>query len=152
MAKLGRRPVTITVPASIANLGPGLDTLALAVTLYLRVRVRRGEGVNQLNFHFGELELAGENLIEKGFRRLAGDREFPSLDIDVETDIPLRSGLGSSSAALVAGFRIYETVFGRQPAGDLLTAGCELEGHPENVAAALLGGLVACCQRPDGSV
>jgi homoserine kinase len=153
MAKIARgRPVNITVPASIANLGPGLDTLALAVTLYLRVRVRRGEGVNQLNFHFGELQLAGENLIEKGFRRLAGDREFPSLDIDVETDIPLRSGLGSSSAALVAGFRIYELLFGRQPADDLLTAGCELEGHPENVAAALLGGLVACCQRPDGSV
>jgi len=153
MAKLaGRRPVTITVPASIANLGPGLDTLALAVTLYLRVRVRRAEGTNSLRFHFGDLELTGENLIERGFRRLAGDREFPSLEIDVETEIPLRSGLGSSSAALVAGFRIYESIFGAQPAAELLAAGCELEGHPENVAAALLGGLVACCQRPDGSV
>src|SRR5580704_13271626 len=147
-----RRQLTITVPASIANLGPGLDTLALAVTLFLRVRVRRAEGANSLRFHFGELELAGENLIEHGFRRLAGDREFPSLEIDVETEIPLRSGLGSSSAALVAGFRIYESLFGPQPAEELLTAGCDLEGHPENVAAALLGGLVACCQRPDGSV
>src|SRR5580698_4499740 len=152
-AKLAsRRPVTITVPASIANLGPGLDTLALAVTLFLRVRVRRAEGANSLRFHFGELELAGENLIEHGFRRLAGDREFPSLDIDVETDIPLRSGLGSSSAALAAGFRIYEAVFGAVPMSDLLAAGCAMEGHPENVAAALLGGLVVCCQRPDGSV
>jgi homoserine kinase len=147
-----RRSVTITVPASIANLGPGLDTLALAVTLYLRVRVRRVEGTNSLQFHFGDLELTGENLIERGFRRLAGDREFPSLEIDVETEIPLRSGPGSSSAALVAGFRIYETIFGPQPPDALLTAGCELEGHPENVAAALLGGLVACCQRPDGRV
>jgi len=147
-----RRPVTITVPASIANLGPGLDTLALAVTLYLRVRVRRVEGTNSLKFHFGELVLTGENLIERGFRRLAGDREFPSVEIDVETEIPLRSGLGSSSAALVAGFRIYEAIFGPQPQDALLTAGCELEGHPENVAAALLGGLVACCQRPDGRV
>jgi homoserine kinase len=146
------RPVTIAVPASIANLGPGLDTLALAVTLFLHVRVRRAEGVNRLRFDFGELELAGDNLIELGFRRLAGEREFPSLDIEVETDIPLRSGLGSSSAALVAGFRIYESVFGPQPEETLLTAGCALEGHPENVAAALLGGLVACCQRPDGSV
>jgi homoserine kinase len=146
------RPVTIAVPASIANLGPGLDTLALAVTLFLRVRVRRVGGVNRLRFDFGKLELAGENLIELGFRRLAGAREFPSLDIEVETDIPLRSGLGSSSAALVAGFRIFESLFGPQPEETLLTAGCELEGHPENVAAALLGGLVACCQRPDGSV
>jgi len=151
-ARLGRRPVTITVPASIANLGPGLDTLALAVTLYLRVRVRRAEGTNCLQFHFGELELTGENLIERGFRRLAGAREFPSLDIEVETEIPLRSGLGSSSAALAAGFRIFELIFGPQPSETLLAAGCELEGHPENVAAALLGGLVACCQRPDGSV
>ena len=144
--------LTISVPASIANLGPGLDTLALAVTLYLRVHVRRAKGVNSLRFDFGELALAGENLIEIAFRRLADGHEFPSLDIAVETEIPLRSGLGSSSAALVAGFRIFEEVFGPQPAEKLLTVGCELEGHPENVAAALLGGLVACCQRPDGSV
>ena len=153
MAKpVPRRPVNILVPASIANLGPGLDTLALAVALFLRLRVRRAEGVNSLRFDFGGLQLAGENLIERAFRRLAGSREFPSLDIEVETDIPLRSGLGSSSAALVAGFRLFESVFGPVPAETLLTAGCEIEGHPENVAAALLGGLVACCQRPDGSV
>jgi homoserine kinase len=53
---------------------------------------------------------------------------------------------------LAAGFRIYELIFGPQPAEKLLAAGCQLEGHPENVAAALLGGLVTCCQRPDGSV
>jgi len=153
MAKLGkRRPISISVPASIANLGPGLDTLALAVSLYLRVRVRLAEGSNRLEFRFVNIELQGENLIERGFRRLAGDREFPSLDIEVETDIPLRSGLGSSSAAVAAGFRIFEAVFGPQPPESLLAAGCELEGHPENVAAALLGGLVACCQRDDGSV
>jgi homoserine kinase len=153
MAKFGgSRPVTISVPASIANLGPGLDTLALAVSLYLKVRVRRAEGTGRLNFRFLDLELQGENLIEHGFRRLAGDDEFPSLDIEVEAGIPLRSGLGSSAAAMVAGFRIFEAVFGPQPEQSLLAAGCELEGHPENVAAALLGGLVACCQRADGSV
>jgi homoserine kinase len=153
MAKPGKRqPVSIAVPASIANLGPGLDTLALAVTLYLRVRVRRVEGANHLQFRFVNLELQGENLIDRGFRRLAGEREFPSLDVEVETDIPLRSGLGSSAAAVAAGFRIFEAVFGPQPVSTLLAAGCELEGHPENVAAAVLGGLVACCQRADGSV
>jgi homoserine kinase len=151
MAKL-TKPAAIRVPASIANLGPGLDTLALAVSLYLRVRVRRTEGANSLQFRFVNLELRGENLIERGFRRLAGEREFPSLHIDVETEIPLRSGLGSSSAAVAAGFRVFEAVFGPLPMEDLLAAGCELEGHPENVAAALLGGLVACCQRADGSV
>jgi len=149
---VGRLPAAISVPASIANLGPGLDSLALAVSLYLRVRVRRAKGANQLEFRFVNLQLQGENLIERGFRRLAGDREFPSLHIEVETDIPLRSGLGSSSAAMAAGFRIFEAVFGPQPTATLLAAGCELEGHPENVAAAVLGGLVACCQSADGSV
>src|SRR3954463_4470691 len=139
MAKLGRRPVNISVPASIANLGPGLDTLALAVSLYLRLRVRRIEGVNELRFRFINIDLQGENLIDKAFSNLAGGREFPSLEIEVETGIPLRSGLGSSSAAIAGGFRIFEAVFGEQPEDLLLTAGCELEGHPENVAAALLG-------------
>ena len=92
--KLGKRQaVSISVPASIANLGPGLDTLALAVSLYLRVRVRRIKGVNRLQFRFVNIELQGENLIERGFRRLAGDREFPSLDIEVETNIPDRKSV-----------------------------------------------------------
>jgi homoserine kinase len=60
--------------------------------------------------------------------------------------------LGSSSAALVAGFRLYEAIFGPASMDEMLAAGCELEGHPENVAAALYGGLVVCCQCGDGSV
>jgi homoserine kinase len=146
---------SIRVPASIANLGPGLDTLALAVNLYLRLRVQRTRNPldrSALRFHFRNLILNGENLIERGFRHLAGDRAFPSLDVYVDSAIPLRSGLGSSSAAVVAGFRLFELVFGRQPAEELLAAGCAIEGHPENIAAALLGGLVVCCQREDGSV
>jgi len=146
---------TISVPASIANLGPGLDTLALAVNLYLRLRIRSTPDAHDrsaLRFHFGNIDLQGENLIERAFRSLAGDRDFPSLDIDVDTAIPLRSGLGSSAAAVAAGFRLFELIFGPRPVATLLAAGCALEGHPDNVAAALLGGLVACCQREDGSV
>jgi homoserine kinase len=60
--------------------------------------------------------------------------------------------LGSSAAAVAAGFRLFETMFGPQPIEKLLAAGCAIEGHPENLAAALLGGLVVCCQRDDGSV
>src|ERR1019366_10402464 len=74
------------------------------------------------------------------------------LDVEVETEIPLCSGLGSSAAAVAAGFRLFETLFGPQPIEKLLAAGCAIEGHPENLAAALLGGLVVCCQRDDGSV
>jgi len=144
----------IAVPASIANLGPGLDTLALAVRLFLRLRVRKSRqpGSKRLQFHFRNIELQGENLIERAFLHLAARRRFPSVDVEVETDIPLRSGLGSSAAAVAAGFRLFETLFGPQPIEKLLAAGCAIEGHPENVAAALLGGLVVCCQRGDGSV
>jgi homoserine kinase len=62
-----------------------------------------------------------------------------------------RSGLGSSAAATVAGLRLYETVAGPLPEQGLLNAACALEGHPDNVAAALLGGLTISCQLPDRS-
>jgi homoserine kinase len=151
---LRARGARISVPASIANLGPGLDTLALAVRLFLHLRVRKScqPGAGRLHFHFRNIELHGENLIERAFYHLAARRRFPSVDVEVETEIPLCSGLGSSAAAVAAGFRLFETMFGPQPIEKLLAAGCAIEGHPENLAAALLGGLVVCCQRDDGSV
>lgn len=144
----------ISVPASIANLGPGFDTLAVAVQLYLRLRVKIAPGTNQLQFRFLNAQIDGENYIERAFLFLARQRgaEFPSLDIDVETDIPTKSGLGSSAAATVAGLRLYEAIAGPLPEQGLLNAACALEHHPDNVAAALLGGLTISCQLPDRSV
>jgi homoserine kinase len=147
-------PFEISVPASIANLGPGFDTLAVAVQLYLRLHVKPVEGENHLRFSFVNAHIDGENYIERAFLFLARQRgtDFPSLDIDVETEIPTKSGLGSSAAATVAGLRLYETIAGRLPARGLLNAACALEHHPDNVAAALLGGLTISCQLPDRSV
>lgn len=145
----------IMVPGSIANLGPGLDTLAVAVQLYLRVRItgvsnaRRGE----LKFHFESQVPAGENRIESAFHKLAEKNgDFPSLEVNVCSDIPMGAGLGSSAAATIAGFRLYEVLFGKQSEERLLSAALELEGHADNAAAALLGGLSVCCQRQDGTV
>jgi homoserine kinase len=143
----------IRVPASIANLGPGFDTLAVAVQLYLRLSIARESGSDQLHFEFTNCTVDGENYIERAFRFVAQQRgvSFPSLRVKVASDIPMRSGLGSSAAATVAGLRLFETVAGPLPWQGLLNAACALEGHPDNVAAALLGGLTISCQLPDRS-
>lgn len=143
----------IVVPASIANLGPGFDTLAVAVQLYLRLNVKVLDGQGQLNFRFVNQELKGENYIERAFRFLARQQEdsLPSLEVEVHSDIPMRAGLGSSAAATVAGLRLYEAITFQLPTQALLNAACALEGHPDNVSAALLGGLTVSCGLPDGS-
>ena len=139
----------IKVPGSIANLGPGFDTLAVAVQLYLTLHVRPGTGKG-LQFNFTNVQLDGENYIERGLRYLATRHGFtiPALDIEVESEIPMKGGLGSSAAATVAGLRLYEALTGPIDEQELLTAACELEGHPDNVAAALLGGLTVSCEVP----
>jgi homoserine kinase len=144
----------IKVPASIANLGPGFDTLAVAVQLYLSLRVRRIPGRGKLEFRFLDHELQGENCIERAYRSLAGEdfSRLPSLSIEVRSDIPMRAGLGSSAAATVAGLRLYEAVAGMLPIETLLSAACALESHPDNAAASLLGGLTLSCQLPKGMV
>jgi len=145
--------VEIRVPASIANLGPGFDTLAVAVRLYLHLHVTPLKGTNELLFEFPDCQIDGENYIERAFRFVSRQQTapFPSLRVIVRTDIPMKSGLGSSAAATVAGLRLYEAIAGPLPPQGLLNAACALEGHPDNVAAALLGGLTISCQLPDRS-
>jgi len=149
-------PADIAVPASVANLGPGLDTLAVALQLYLHVRAQclPGQGKNELRFNFVGFELDGENFIERAFRFMAvrDGVDFPSISLEVRSEIPSRSGLGSSAAATVAGLRLYDALFGPRPTQELLNAACELEGHPDNAAAVLLGGLTTSCELEDSSV
>jgi homoserine kinase len=150
------KEIVIRVPGSIANLGPGFDTLAVAVQLYLTLRVRRATGEKGLCFEFVNQTLDGENYIERAFRLIAERYNYPipSLDITVESDIPMKGGLGSSAAATVAGLRLFEAIacplVGHhvRPVDEqvLLSTACELEGHPDNIAAALLGGLTVSCE------
>lgn len=152
-SRLSASGIDIKVPASIANLGPGFDTLAVAVQLYLRLHATPLAGCDELWFEFDGCRVDGENYVERAFRFLAQQRgePFPSLRVVMKTDIPMKSGLGSSAAATVAGLRLYEAVAGALPEQGLLNAACALEGHPDNVAAALLGGLTISCQMPDRS-
>lgn len=146
----------LAVPASAANLGPGFDTLAVALQLYLRVRVFAlgGEAPGRLLFDFCGATLTGDNHIERAFRALAEDEgvDVPSLSIEVSSDIPMRGGLGSSAAATVAGLRLFEQLVGPDDRRDLLSIATRLDCHADNVAAAVLGGLTLSCVCDDGSV
>lgn len=152
------RPLaSLAVPASTSNLGPGFDALGLALALYLRVDVLAitEDGAGEVRCAFTGPVPPGENLIVTGFRAACdamGATAVPSLDVRVDCEIPMCAGLGSSAAALVAGGRLAALVVpGLTEARliDLLTA---IEGHPDNVTAAILGGLVAGCVGADGHV
>jgi homoserine kinase len=144
----------IRIPASIGNVGPGFDTLGLAVALYLRVRVRQivEDGRGRLVCHFVNGAPRGENRIERAFHALARRARGASMVVDVRSDIPQRAGLGSSAAATIAGLRLRELIDGRRSAEDLVRAACEIEGHPDNAAAALFGGLTNSCVTDSGDV
>jgi len=145
----------IVVPASISNVGPGLDTLGLAVTLYLRVRVTDivHDGRGRLSCRFLDGPLGGPNRIERAFKALRPQRgPSPSVHVEVRSEIPLRSGLGSSAAATVAGLQLRELVDGRRSGDEILAAASKIEGHPDNVAPVLFGGVTSCCATETGSI
>jgi homoserine kinase len=107
-------------------------------------------GNGDLRFEFANLRLDGDNYIERALRFVAARHQFPipSINVRVESDIPMKGGLGSSAAATVAGLRLFEALAGSLDEQELLTTACELEGHPDNIAAALLGGLTVSCEVP----
>jgi len=137
----------VRVPASSANLGPGFDCMALALGLYTTVRLSASERLEVVPI--GETlketprdssNYVYESLLEV-FERLS--RPVPPLRLEIESDIPLARGLGSSAAALVAAL-IAANVWLESPlsSADLLDLSSFLEGHPDNVGAALYGGAV----------
>jgi homoserine kinase len=137
----------IVVPGSVANLGGGFDTLAVAVQLYLRVRIVdvRDDGGATLKVAGCQPPVSGENAVERAYAALArqSGRRIPSVVVDVQSDIPMAAGLGSSAAAAVAGIRVFEHVTAPMSEPALLAAATALEGHPDNAAAALFGGLTS---------
>lgn len=129
--------VRVRVPASSANLGPGFDVMAAALALHLDLEVQPADAF-ELETDLPVPRDAG-NLLVRSFATLRpADGHF----FRVRSDIPLSGGLGSSAAAVVAGLLAADFLNGGS--GDVLAAATELEGHPDNVAAALNGGLVIC--------
>lgn len=134
--------VCVRVPATIANLGPGFDALGLAVSLYCEARAVAAE--TDVFVYNGDAGLFGvDNLMHTGWRAAhkALGVPAPSVYLSCQNQIPLARGLGSSSAALVAGAALADAVQGqRLGRSGVLRLCAALEGHPDNVAPAVLGG------------
>jgi homoserine kinase len=133
---LARRRV-VRVPASSANLGPGFDVLAAALALYLELEVvETGTFAVETDL---DVPADRSNLIVRAFERLHPADGFT---FRISSQIPLRGGLGSSAAAIVAGLLAADHLF--ELDADVPALARELEGHPDNVGAALAGGFVIC--------
>ena len=132
-----RRRRRIRVPASSANLGPGFDVLAAALAMHIDVEVVETGQFGVVT----DLSIARDrrNLVVRGFAHLAPPDDF---EFRITSDVPLSGGLGTSAAAYVAGLLAADSIF--ELDADVLALATELEGHPDNVAAALLGGIVLC--------
>lgn len=132
----------IRVPATSANLGPGFDSLGIAVSSYLTVTVYGEAPQWKVDHRMGYAVPYDErNMIVA--TALEVNPELPPQHIKVVSDIPLAHGLGSSSSALIAGIVMANEV-GRMHLSDveILQKAAELEGHPDNVAPALYGDFV----------
>ena len=141
----------VKVPGSVANLGSGFDTLAVAVQLYLRLRIieTRDDGLATLTVVNSTPPVRGRNAVERAFETIARRTGLraPSVFVEAESEIPMTAGLGSSAAAAVAGLRMFERVTQPLPEGVLLGGAAALEGHADNAAAALYGGLTSVVER-----
>jgi len=147
-------PARVQVPATSANLGPGFDALGLALGLYDYVEARvTGGGLSiEVTGEGADLADAGEkHLIVRAMRAvfsgIAGAQP-PGLALRCVNRIPHGRGLGSSAAAIVAGVLAACVLADADPAVDVLSLASRLEGHPDNVAPALLGGLTIAWEAP----
>jgi homoserine kinase len=138
----------VRVPASSANLGPGYDVLAAALAIQLELEVEE-TGTFSVEAEGLDVPLDRTNLCVRAFEWL---RPADEICFRISSDIPLAAGLGSSAAAIVAGLmaadHLYELAL---ESSDLLSHAAAIEGHPDNVAAALYGGFVVCSST-DGAV
>jgi homoserine kinase len=143
------KTIRVRVPASSANLGPGFDALGLALGLHLECTLRSsaaGLKVTSSGVDCAEIPADSSNLILRTFSRWAGPEAAASLELDIHNEIPLGRGLGSSAAAIVAGLALANAYAGlHRSREELIQAATEVEGHPDNVAAAICGGLVVSC-------
>jgi homoserine kinase len=158
-ASFAGRSVSVKVPATSANLGPGFDTLGLALALYdnLEVSVRPEPGVfvDVVGVGAGEVPTDETNLVvtSMAYTFAAYGLELPGLNLVAHNAILHGRGLGSSGAAIVSGIMAAKGLLEgivEIDSNELLRLATELEGHPDNVAPALFGGLTIAWTSPEG--
>jgi len=164
--------ITVTVPATTANLGCAFDCAAIAVGLHLRVSATAEKSpplsakggapmpaaTFSLTYRGPDAEgipLDDGNLIVKSMRHYAGraGKTLPAARVDIENEIPLGVGLGSSAAAIVAGITLGAALCGAKlDAAETLRLALDIETHPDNLAAAVHGGMVVSAVGESGDV
>ena len=137
--------IKIKVPASTSNLGPGFDTLSLALDLYNDFTFKfTKEGLKIIQTNSNKLPENSTNLVYKSFCEVfKGQKKLPpGVEITINCQIPLAAGLGSSASAVVSGVLAADTLLGNPlKKNEILSIVTRLEGHPDNCAAAIYGGL-----------
>ena len=147
--------VHVRVPATSANLGPGFDALGLALALHNEIVAEEADGVTVKIDGEGADRLArdGGNVVARGVRLAyeAAGRGFKGCALQCVNRIPTARGLGSSAAAWVGGLVAGNALLGSPLSREaLLALAARAEGHPDNVAAAVFGGLTVSCATADG--
>ncbi|CCK85317.1 Homoserine kinase [Lactobacillus equicursoris DSM 19284 = JCM 14600 = CIP 110162] len=135
----------IKVPASSANLGPGFDSIGVAISLYLTIDVLEETDHWVVDHDLGDLPRDEKNMIVASALKIKPD--LAPRHLRVESDIPLAHGLGSSSSAIVGGIELADKLGGMHLAPhEKIELASQLEGHPDNVAPTILGSLVVVCK------
>ena len=129
----------VRVPASSANLGPGYDVLAAALSLYLELEVTETGAAFAVDCDVPGVPIDRTNMCVRAFEAL---RPVEGLTFKIRSEIPPGAGLGSSAAAIVAGLTAADHMF--ELDAPIFELARDLEGHPDNVAAAIHGGVVVC--------
>ncbi|WP_166805755.1 homoserine kinase [Jeotgalibacillus sp. R-1-5s-1] len=139
------KPFSVVAPASTANLGPGYDSLGLALPIYQTVKIEPSDSwrVEYVQPEHQTLPGDEKNLIIKTVRHVEKkfNKTCPPAKLMVESDIPLSRGLGSSAAAISSGISIADQLLNLSLSQEeKIYLACEMEGHPDNVSASIAGG------------
>jgi homoserine kinase len=154
-----QRTAKVRTPATTSNLGPGFDALGLALNLWNSFEVSEipaGFDIRASGRGSDQIPRGEDNLVVRAFQHYRKFCALPpatGLSVKIETQVPLGRGLGSSATATVAGLVAADALAGRLlEKKDLATLALELEGHPDNAVACLLGGLVVCALGDDSKL